>query len=163
MQLTLDYLANHRDLIPQLAVWAHAEWRHVLDSVGVTLDDVLAGFGRRAQTAALPLGIVAFADGELAGTGALMPDDLPTRSHLTPWLRGIFVAPQHRGCGIASGIVQRLVLEARRLHLHQLYLWTDSAAPLYAKLGWCEFEQLEYCGRAITIMVRQLESAEIGR
>jgi GNAT superfamily N-acetyltransferase len=158
MQLTLDYLANHRELVPQLAAWSYSEWRHVLDDRGLTLDDVVAGYHGRTNTDALPLAIVAFADGELAGTGALKPDDLPPRPDLTPWLGGIFVAPQHRGRGVATAIVSRLLDEARRLRLPQLYLWTPSAAALYAKLGWADFDTLEYCGQTITLMVRELEA-----
>ena len=160
MRLTLDYLANHRDLIPQLAAWSYAEWRKVIDARGFTFEDVLAGFHRRTNTDAIPLGIVAFADGELAGNGALRPDDLPPRPELTPWLGGIYVAPPYRRRGIAPAIVERLVEEARRLRVPQLYLWTHSAAGLYARLGWTECEKLEYCGQTITVMVRQIERAE---
>ena len=156
MQLTLDYLANHTGLIPQLAAWSYAEWRHVIDERGLTFDDVLAGFHRRTNIDAIPLGIVAFADGELAGNGALRPDDLPPRPELTPWLGGIYVAAPYRRHGIGSAIVERLVEEARRLHVPQLYLWTHSAAGLYARLGWTEIEKREYCGEAITVMMREL-------
>ena len=158
MQLTLDYLANHRDRIPQLAAWSYAEWRDVIHERGFTFDDVLAGFHRRASTDAIPLGIVAFADGELAGNGALRPDDLPPRPHLAPWVGGIFVAPAYRGHGIASAIVARLVEDARRLQVPQLYLWTHSAVGLYARLGWTELEKLDYCGHTITVMVRQVDA-----
>ena len=138
MRLTLDYLANHRDHIPQLAAWSYSEWRHVIDARGFTFEDVVAAFHLRAKTDSIPLGIVAFADGELAGNGALRPDDLPPRAELTPWLGGIYVAPAYRGVGVGSAIVERLVDEARRLRVPQLYLWTYSAARLYARLGWSE-------------------------
>ena len=156
MRLTLDYLANHRELIPQLAAWTYTEWRRLIDERGLTFDDVLAGFHRRANADAIPLGIVAFADGELAGTGALRPDDLPSRPELTPWVAGIYVAATYRRRGIGSAIVERLAHEARRLQVPQLYLWTHSAAPLYARLGWTEIEKLDYCGEMITVMVRKL-------
>ncbi|HSH39521.1 MAG TPA: GNAT family N-acetyltransferase [Chthoniobacterales bacterium] len=157
MQLTLDCLANHREFIPQLAAWSYAEWRHVYDQCGLTFGDAIPAFHRRAKTDALPLTIVAIADGAVVGTGALKADDLPPRAHLTPWLAGIFVAREHRGRGIASAIIDRLLDEARRLRLPRLYLWTNSAASLYAKLGWRDFEKLEYCGQEISVMVRQLE------
>ena len=156
MRLTLDYLANHREFIPQLAAWSYTEWRPVYSHLGMTFDDVLAAHTRRTNTDALPLGIVASAAGELLGTGALKTDDLPLRPDLTPWIGGIFVAPEHRGRGVATAIIDRLVEEARRLQLPRLYLWTDSAASLYAKLGWDEIEKLEYCGYDITVMGREL-------
>jgi GNAT superfamily N-acetyltransferase len=156
MRLTLDYLANHREFIPQLAAWSYAEWRPVCDHLGLTFDDVLAGHTLRTNTDALPLGIVATADGRLVGGGALKADDLPLRAHLTPWIGGIFVAPEQRGRGVATAMIERLVEEARRLQLPRLYLWTNAAAGLYAKLGWEEIERLEYCGYNIAVMVRQL-------
>lgn len=156
MRLTLDYLANHREFIPQLAAWSDAEWRHFIEARGLKFDDVVAGFHRRTNIDALPLGIVAFADDELAGNGALLPADLPVRQELTPWLGGIYVAGGKRGLGIATAIVERLVDEARRLQLPRLYLWTNSAAGLYAKLGWDEVEKLEYCGHAVIVMAREL-------
>ena len=156
MRLTLDYLANHREFVPQLAAWSYAEWRPVCDHLGVTFDDVVAGHARRANTDALPLGIVATAEGDLLGGGALKADDLPLRADLTAWIGGIFVAPEQRGHGVATAIIERLVEEARRLQLPRLYLWTNSAAGLYAKLGWEEIEKLEYCGYSITVMVREL-------
>ena len=160
MQLTLDYLAHHRRFIPQLATWSYGEWRPVYDHFGKTYEDGVEAIYRRANTDALPLTIVAMTDGELVGTGAVKPDDLPLRPHLTPWLGAIFVAPEQRGRGIASAIIARLVEEARRLELPRLYLWTNSAAALYAKLGWEEIEKLTYCGYDITVMVRQLEAGE---
>ena len=122
MRLTLDYLANHREFIPQLAAWSYAEWRPVCDHFGLTLDDVVAGHARRTNTDTLPVGIVVTAEGKLVGGGALKAEDLPLRADLTPWLGGIFVAPEHRGRGIGTAIIDRLVDEALRLKLPQLYL-----------------------------------------
>ena len=157
MLLTIDYLANHRGSVPQLACWSYAEWRPVYDQLGMTFDDVVEAWHRRANIDALPLAVVALADASVIGAGALKADDLPLRPDLTPWLGGIFVAPEHRNRGVAAAIVGRLVDEARRLDLPRLYLWTNAAAALYARLGWQELEQLEYCGYPIRVMVRQLD------
>jgi GNAT superfamily N-acetyltransferase len=156
MHLTIDYLANRRDAIPLLAQWSFAEWRWLYDASGRTIDDATAAHEQRARVDALPIGIVAIVDDAVVGAGALKSDDLPLRPELTPWLASIFVAPEFRGRGVATAIVQRLGEEARRLQYRQLYLWTNSAAPLYAKLGWSELQSCDYCGERITIMVRQL-------
>ena len=156
MQLTLDYLANHREAIPQLARWSYAEWRRYIEQRGRSFDDVVAGYHQRVNTDALPLGVVAIADGAVIGMGALLEADLPLRPELTPWLASIFVAPEYRGRGVGSMIVERLASEATRLELERLYLWTSSAASLYARLGWREIEKVEYCGSSISVMLREL-------
>ena len=156
MPLTIDYLAHQRHAIPQLARWSYAEWRRVYDELGMSFDDVLAAHSHRANTDTLPLAVVAIKDGAVIGTGTLKSHDLPPRPDLTPWLGGIYVSAEHRREGVASAIIGRLIDEARRLRLPHLYLWTNSAAPLYAKLGWKETERVEYSGKWIQVMVREL-------
>ena len=164
MQLTVDYLANHPEAIPQLARWSFDEWRRYIEYRGRSFDDVVAGYRQRVNTDALPLAVVAIADNDaVIGTGALMDADLPLRPDLTPWLASIFVAPEHRGRGVASMIVERLVNEATRLDRKRLYLWTSSAAPLYARLGWQEIEKLEYCGSESSVMLRELAAPALDR
>jgi GNAT superfamily N-acetyltransferase len=70
---------------------------------------------------------------------------------------GLFVAEAHRGRGVASALIRRLLEEARRLKIARLYLWTPSAEGLYAKLGWVNLEKLDYCGYQISIMQKTLD------
>jgi GNAT superfamily N-acetyltransferase len=150
--LTIDYLGNHRDFIPQLAKWAYSEWRRVFDTRGMSLNDVVASFETRTNTDKLPLAIVAIENGEVIGTGCLKPGDLEIRPELSPWLGGIFVVPQCRNRGVATAIIHRLLQEALRLQLSVLYLWTPSAESLYARLGWKTIERLDYCEDTVSIM-----------
>jgi len=51
-------------------------------------------------------------------------------------LRSVAVAPAYRGRGLASGLVDALEREARRLGLGALYLLTDSAAEFFTRRGY---------------------------
>lgn len=51
-------------------------------------------------------------------------------------LRSVAVAPAHRGRGLASGLVETLEQEARRLGLTALYLLTDSAEDFFTRRGY---------------------------
>jgi predicted N-acetyltransferase YhbS len=154
--VTIDYLANHRDSIPQLANWGYREWRPVFDQLNMTLDDVIASFQQRTETDKLPLGLVAIIDDVVVGTGALKEHDLQLRPNLSPWLGGMFVDPKFRNGGVGSVLVTRLIEEARKLKLPRLYLWTTSAESLYLRLGWTRIEKLQYCGYDISLMDRIL-------
>lgn len=154
--MEIDYLANHRDCIPQLAQWGYGEWRSIFDHYGMSLEDVIGTFERRAQRESLPLGLVALDGARVVGTGSLKLQDLELRPALTPWLGGIFVDKEYRGRGVGTAIIQRLLVEAQRLRLPRVYLWTTSAQALYLKLGWTEMEELTFCGATISVMEKRL-------
>ena len=64
-----------------------------------------------------------------------MNNDLPSRPDLTPWLASVLVLPPFRGKGYSAPLVRR-VEEAAILSATTLWLYTWSAEPVYAKLGW---------------------------
>jgi GNAT superfamily N-acetyltransferase len=150
--MTIDYLANHRSAVLELAAYGFNEWRRIYDKRGISLNDVVAAFEARANDDRLPLAVVAIENGNVIGTGSLKVEDLEIRLELSPWLGGIFVVPEYRDRGVATAIIQRLLQEAGRLKLSVLYLWTPSAESLYARLGWKTMERLDYCGYSMSLM-----------
>jgi GNAT superfamily N-acetyltransferase len=152
--ITIDYLANHRELAPELGKLFYDEWRSIYDHRGQSFKDVVSTCLGRANIGSLPLALIAFHDEELVGTVSLKVQDLEIQPELTPWLGGLFVIPRWRGMGVASSLIQRAIEEAQRLKLKQLYLWTPSAESLYRKFGWSEVERTDYCGQQIVIMRR---------
>jgi GNAT superfamily N-acetyltransferase len=156
LKITIDYLANHPELAPDLARLFYEEWRTIYDQRGQSFDDMLRTCVERANISSLPLALVAFQDEELVGTVSLKDQDLEIQPELTPWLGGLFVIPKWRRMGVASTLIQRVIEEAQRLKLRQLYLWTTSAESLYLKLGWSEVERTDYCGQRIVIMRREV-------
>jgi N-acetylglutamate synthase-like GNAT family acetyltransferase len=75
---------------------------------------------------------------------------------LTPWLGGVYVAPDHRRQGIGSALVTRAVDEARKLSVERLYLYTADQERFYARLGWSVVEQCQYRGQGVVVMTLQL-------
>src|SRR5205809_1122994 len=119
--MTIDYLANHRSSIPKLARYFFDEWRPVYEQRGMTLDDVTVSFEARANVDLLPLTLVGIDRDHVIGTGSLKLDDLEVRPELNPWLGGLFVVPERRNQGFGTALIERLLHEARRLHLVDLY------------------------------------------
>jgi len=66
------------------------------------------------------------------------------RPALTPWLSGVFVAPEHRRRGVGAALIERVVQEARALGKPRLYLYTSGSGALYLRLGWCVAERTFY-------------------
>ena len=71
-----------------------------------------------------------------AGTASLAHDDLDSRPDLAPWLAGVYVPQMFRGRGHASALVRHVEGFARAAGVDTLWLYTWTAAPLYAGLGW---------------------------
>jgi N-acetylglutamate synthase-like GNAT family acetyltransferase len=52
--------------------------------------------------------------------------------------------------------VSHALVQARRFGVRQLYLWTDSAASLYSRLGWRPLAEEPYKGKTVLVMMRNL-------
>lgn len=148
--MKIGYLADHREHIPRLAEWLHAQWGylHQNDSVARRA----ARLESRATRGGVPVTFVAVDGDVLLGSASLVEDDLETRPELTPWLASVFVAPEHRGRGVASALVRRVVEEARDSEVSRLYLWTTDQERLYARLGWRPVERMRFQDEDIVVM-----------
>src|SRR6185295_18749986 len=104
----------------------------------------------------VPIVLVALDDaGAMLGTASLLFDDLEGDPR-NPWLASVFVPVEQHGKGIASALVVAIEGAARRLGYPTLYLYTTSAARLYAGLGWRALERRDYRGEHIQVMDKAL-------
>ena len=104
----------------------------------------------------IPIAFVALdkSDG-IVGTASLVFDDLEGDPR-NPWLASVFVPPSQRRKGVASALIGTVENAAQRLGYSRLYLFTTSAGPLYAGLGWRVLERRDYRGEHIQVMDKAL-------
>jgi predicted N-acetyltransferase YhbS len=148
--MSIDYLADHPEFLRTLAEWQHGEWGHLRP--GDSVEARMARLRNFSERNSIPLTVVAHDNGELLGSASLIPHDMDTRMELTPWLAGVFVAPEHRCRGIGAALVRRVMAEAGRLRVPVLYLYTVHSEKFYASLGWSLQEHSTYRGQNIAIM-----------
>ena len=117
-RVTIEYLADHREFIPIVARWHHAEWGHLRP--GETVEDRTARVERECGHCQIPTTFIAAAGPQPLGSASLIEHDMGTRPELSPWLSGVFVAPEHRRRGIGAALVERVVQEARALAILRL-------------------------------------------
>jgi GNAT superfamily N-acetyltransferase len=157
----IDYLADHRHLIPQLAVLHFDEWSYLRP--GQTLEERTLRLEQACGHSAIPSVFVALDDtGALLGSAELIVCDMDERPELTPWLAGVYVVADRRGRGLATALINRVEQEAAALGVPRLYLYTPSAEGLYERLGWQLFERCDHLGTAVTIMSKDLTLAAPG-
>ena len=147
-------LVERPDLVDQVAAWGFAEWGHL--NPGETLEQRRGRIRGKMNVDRVPVAFVALDDaGGIVGTASLIFDDLEGDPR-NPWLASVFVPPEQRGKGIASALVRTVEAAARRIGYSRLYLFTTSAARLYAGLGWRALEQRDYRGEHVQVMDKAL-------
>ncbi len=90
------------------------------------------------------------------GTASLARQDLAARPDLTPWLTGVFIEPAFRGRGYAAALVRRVEAFAMAATVSTMWLYTWTAEPLYARLGWQRVGLEDNRGREVVLMRRRL-------
>ncbi|MDX2123016.1 MAG: GNAT family N-acetyltransferase [Gemmatimonadota bacterium] len=91
--------------------------------------------GHQARRA-IPTTIIAFDGPRLVGSASLLAEDMPDFPPIGPWLASVFVTPGHRGRGIGTLLVTRVLEEARQLGVSTVHLFTTEAAAYYLRRGW---------------------------
>jgi len=140
--VTVEYLADRREFIPIVARWHHTEWGHLRP--GETVEDRAVRVERDCGHREVPTTFVALAGDQCLGSASLVACDMDIRPTLTPWLSGVFVAPEYCRRGVGATLVERVVQEARALGQSRLYLYTPCSGALYLRLGWWVAERTFY-------------------
>ena len=154
MSHTIELLGHHLDLVPLVARWHWDEWGSA--NSDSSLDVWTTQLARKTRTDGMPCSWIAFVDGEPVGSVALELDGVEPRPELKPDLGGLYVLPRQRSRGIGSALVLACEAAARRFGVEELYLYTESAETLYARLGWETFERMQFKMQLVAIMRRSL-------
>jgi hypothetical protein len=83
--------------------------------------------------------LLAEVDGQPAGSCLFVREEIDPKHDLTPWLAALYVAPELRSVGCS-----------------ELHLYTITAEPLYAKLGWTVQDRFDSNGEKFVLMARSL-------
>ena len=148
--MRIEYLADFPDYLATLAQWHHEEWHHL--NPGDTVEKRQARMRAHLAKRQIPTTFVTLDGDTLLGSACLLADDMHQHRDLTPWLASVFVALDHRGEGVGSALVRRVVEEARALGVETLYLYTPDRERLYARMGWSVLERTEYMDVHVVIM-----------
>ena len=94
MPLRIEYLVDHRDLVPVVAEW---HWKD--DGERTPLDFWVRAHSEESQGTKVPSCSVAFLHGRPVGCVSLIERNMDTHPELSPWLAALFVVPEVQGRG----------------------------------------------------------------
>ena len=100
--------------------------------------------------------LLAEVDGQPAGSCLFVREEIDPKHDLTPWLAALYVAPEFRNRGIATALVRAIEQHARSVGCSELHLYTITAEPLYAKLGWAVRDRFDSNGEKFVLMAREM-------
>ena len=137
-----------------VARWSVAEWSHTFpdDTVDTYLDLFEAA---DAHPGELPVVLVAIEDGRVVGTASLVDDDeLPLAAEPGPWVAAVFVDPLQRGRGVGSALVRAALERARELGFARVFLYTQTGADWYGRMGWERVRNAALGDANVTVLSR---------
>jgi GNAT superfamily N-acetyltransferase len=135
-----------------------AQWR--VDAfagvIGANFDNELALLERFIADQQHQTALVATRDGNAAGTCLLVPSEIEPVHDVSPWLAGLYVAPEHRRHGIGERLVRAIEGEASDRGHQKLFLYTSDAVHFYERLGWTVQDHVDWLGYPTSLMMRDL-------
>ncbi|MBL7988083.1 MAG: GNAT family N-acetyltransferase [Chlorobi bacterium] len=147
-------LANHPEVLSELREWFEIEWPEYYGKGGP--GNAQADLAAFARTDRLPVGIVAFHQGELCGVAALKSESIASHRHLSPWAAAGLVKASKRGGGVGAQLLRALEQEAERLGFGFIYCGTATSQSLLQRNGWELLEQIEHQGHPLAVFRKQL-------
>ena len=124
--INIRHLLEVPEALPTLVRWLEQEWGPYYGAEGP--GDAEADLKAADDRDRLPICLIALnASSGVVGTIALRAESIVSHRHLTPWLAGLLVAPEHRRRGVGTALIAALEDETRRLGYQRLYVGTDEA------------------------------------
>lgn len=155
--MKLEYLADHRELLPIIGQWYFEEWGYL--SEGKTLEQDIQRLHIYLNKDKVPLMLLAIEDGTLLGAAQLKFREMSIYPEKEHWVGGVYVAEAHRGKGIARQILSELIAIAKSLGVETLYLQTENlGGGLYRRMGWTPIEQVNYRGIDVLVMEKHIKA-----
>jgi GNAT superfamily N-acetyltransferase len=140
--IEIKFLVDHPQVIPTLAEWFRAQWPEYY--AGRALADIANDFDPEANRDRLPVRLLAFVDGEMAGTITLRDQALQGLPEYQPGLGGLLVVERYRRQGTGTELVRAGMDLAREQGYKELYIATVTARGILDRLGWTMVQAISH-------------------
>jgi predicted N-acetyltransferase YhbS len=151
----IHLLAQHSSLMTALTQMLYREWSAYAN--WNTPELIEKRLLARNQPDVKTLTLLATApEGSLMGSASLIHYELADVAEREFWIGEVITATEHRGKGVGSALITRLIAEAGARGISSLWLYTPDQQKLYQRFGWREVEQRLIDGEQVSVMVLQL-------
>lgn len=151
----ISLLAQQPQLLDAVTQMLHREWSDFPNWRDAAVIQQRLQARNQAETKTLTL-VATTSDGELMATASIIHYELSDIVEREFWLGEVITAAEHRGKGLASALVTRLITEARLRGIAALWLYTPDQQALYRRFGWQDVEQRVMADEEVTVMVLKI-------
>jgi RimJ/RimL family protein N-acetyltransferase len=144
---TIEFLADHPELVHLLADWFKAQWPEYY--ANDTHEDVEQQFLQEMNRDRIPIRLVAFVEQQLAGCIVLRQFVIASDPAYSPGLGGLFMHSAYRMQGIGTQLVSAGMQLATDLGYPVIYATTISARGILEQLGWQLIKMVNQHGEAL--------------
>lgn len=155
MRPQVKYLAECQEHIPIIAAWIHKQWGYLHPKR--TLKEVENDVRQGTNYDRIPLTKVLLIKGQPVACAELIPCDMPSHKHLTPWLASVYTKDAFRKRGLGALMVAEILSEARRLNFEKIHLFTPDKELWYQSMGFRTIERPIYKGQQVTLMALEIK------
>jgi GNAT superfamily N-acetyltransferase len=152
--LVVSPLSDHPGFIPVLADAFAREWPAWAERVGRAGVESIFVPGAGGE---LPIVLVAHAVGRPLGTIALRPYFAEEPMPESPWVRQLYVFPEHRGRGVDRALCDAIEDAARARGFRTLHAATNRIERLLARRGWRVRRRVEHEGEPMAWLAKELQ------
>lgn len=151
----ISLLAQQPQLLDAVTQMLHREWSDFPNWRDAAVIQQRLQARNQAEAKTLTL-VATTSDGELMATASIIHYELDDIAEREFWLGEVITAAEHRGKGLASSLVTRLIAEARLRGITALWLYTPDQQALYRRFGWQDVEQRVMADEEVTVMVLKI-------
>jgi len=156
MEKVPHIISRLRPESPAVAVCAGWRYEAFFKVDGFSLEYCLEQLVEFVARQDYEIALLAEVEGRPAGTCLFVRREIDPVHELTPWLAGLYVAPEFRNRFIARDLVAAIEDQARKVGCQRLHLYTSGAETYYARLGWRVLEHFPWDGEPFALMHRDL-------
>jgi GNAT superfamily N-acetyltransferase len=151
-EIDIKLLVDCQEYIPQLAILNYEQLGRFWNPEA-SVERAAQNLAKHSNRNQMPMTFVAVCDGKPIGMASLREND-GIRPGLIPWLGGLVVNPDYRGCGIGNRLLEAVKSQARLFGHNKIFLLAfDKTIPnWYAKLGWNDIGVDQLNGYPVVVM-----------
>ena len=155
MDIKIEYLADNKELISDIALLNHENWSHLAPNR--TYEELYERMKSRVNKKQMPFHIVAKINNKAAGGAILLERKDKNFPQANFWIGSVAVKKVFQNNGIASTLVLELINIAKSKSIKTLYLETEQLdGGLYKKLGFIFVKEIISYGDKVIIMKKDL-------
>lgn len=154
--MNIDYLHNHKHLIPILINCLWKEWKEeYIEYTPYKNKELLQKFYENTTQNIPTAYVVITNDGNFIGTCLIDTEDMGVHPEGYPWLSSVYIKPEYRNLGYAKKLLEFVIKKYTLLHL---WTFTEKLSKFYEQFGFRTVEIIKTHGKLLKNIIYMIKT-----